>query len=345
MKAKTTHDSIVNGIHDMNKVANLFANHFKITSCPNSPQTNLKLQSQFMGSFQNNMGNIITTGDLFDVEQITKIICFMKLGKSPGNDDITTEHLIHGHYFTHLVLTYLLNLMIISGYVRKQYGVGVKHPIPIITGHNRLLDVSDYRGITLSPVISKILEKCISQNYEEYFLTSDRQFGFKKHLSCSYAIPNVKSTDDYYSSNDSNVFLCLLDISKAFDKVNKFALHQKLFDRILSNLIHLFISGTLFLPPLYVGEVFRPNSMNLNLVWDNRVMLSVPCSGWRNSWTKVWFVLSGSPTSIPNRLQQSRLQQGFPFPISRWNVTCTWLKSNSISSANNLESHSLLTVR
>ena len=34
----------------------------------------------------------------------------------------------------------------------------------------------------------------------------------------------------------------LLDISKAFDKVNKFALYQKLFDRLLSNLIHLFIS-------------------------------------------------------------------------------------------------------
>ena len=56
-------------------------------------------------------------------------------------------------------------------------------------------------------------------------------------------VMSVKSWLDYYSSNDSNVFLCLLDISKAFDKVNKFALYQKLIDRRLpSNLIHLFIS-------------------------------------------------------------------------------------------------------
>ena len=127
--------------------------------------------------------------------------------------------------------------------------------------------MSDYRGITLSPVISKILEKCILQNYEEYFLTSDSQFGFKKHLSCSHAILSVKSTVDYYSSNDSNVFLCLLDISKAFDKVNKFALYQKLIDRSLpSNLIICLSVGILFRPPLYVGEVFHPNNMNLNLV-------------------------------------------------------------------------------
>ena len=90
----------------------------------------------------------------------------------------------------------------------------------------RSLTVDDYRGISISAVLSKILEHCILDSFKRFFVTSDNQFGVKKGLSCSQAIYFVRSTE-----GDSTVSICSLELSKAFDKVNYFALFSKLMAR------------------------------------------------------------------------------------------------------------------
>ena len=47
--------------------------------------------------------------------------------------------------------------------------------------------VEDFRGISISPVISKILEHCILDRYKNFFISSDNQFGFKKEESLADA--------------------------------------------------------------------------------------------------------------------------------------------------------------
>ena len=79
----------------------------------------------------------------------------------------------------------------------------------------------------MSPVISKILEKCLLENFEQYCRTSDNQFGFKKHLGCNHAIYSLRSVVEYYNDYGSTVNICSIDISKAFDKLNHFALFSK----------------------------------------------------------------------------------------------------------------------
>lgn len=54
---------------------------------------------------------------------------------------------------------------------------------------------------------------------------------FKKHLSCSHSIFIMHKVVEYFVSNSSTVYLCSLDITKAFDKVNHYALFLKLMDR------------------------------------------------------------------------------------------------------------------
>ena len=89
---------------------------------------------------------------------------------------------------------------------------------------DRSLTVDDYRGISISPVLSKILEHCILDRFKRFFVTSDNQFGFKKGLSCSQAIYSVRCVVNKYAEGGSTVSICVLDLSKAFDKVNHFAL-------------------------------------------------------------------------------------------------------------------------
>ena len=89
----------------------------------------------------------------------------------------------------------------------------------------------NYRGITLSPHISKLFEMFILNRYGEYLWYSDLQSGFKKGIGCSHALYTIRSVVEYFTAAGSVINLCALDMSKAFDKVNHYALLIKLMDR------------------------------------------------------------------------------------------------------------------
>ena len=72
---------------------------------------------------------------------------------------------------------------------------------------------------------------CILDSYGDYLLLSDLQFGFKKGTGCNHALYTVRSVVEHFTASGSVVNLCALDMSKAFDKVNHYALWIKLMDR------------------------------------------------------------------------------------------------------------------
>ena len=88
-----------------------------------------------------------------------------------------------------------------------------------------LNNVANYRGITLVPIISNVLEGVINALCLSCFETDDHQFGFKKGKGCTDAIYLFTATVDHFIEHGSSVFVAALDISKAFDKVD----HNKLF--------------------------------------------------------------------------------------------------------------------
>jgi len=108
-------------------------------------------------------------------------------------------------------------------------GFGVGIIVPIVK--NRLGDVSstsNYRGITLSPLLSKLFEHCILSKYSTFFTSSDLQFGFKKNLGCAYSVFVLHRCVEYFLMYGSSVYMAALDATKAFDRVN----HIKLFHRL-----------------------------------------------------------------------------------------------------------------
>ena len=95
----------------------------------------------------------------------------------------------------------------------------------------RSVNVEDIRGISISPVISKVFEHCIIERFSDFLNTTDNQFGFKKQLGCSYVIYSVRNVIDHFISGGSTVNVCSLDLSKAFDKMSHYALYIKLINR------------------------------------------------------------------------------------------------------------------
>ena len=71
-----------------------------------------------------------------------------------------------------------------------------------------------------------ILEKC-----KGVINTSDTQFGFKENHSTDMCVFTLKEVVQYYVSLGSPIYLCFMDASKAFDKVNHWHLLDKLLNR------------------------------------------------------------------------------------------------------------------
>jgi len=53
-----------------------------------------------------------------------------------------------------------------------------------------------FRGIAISPVLSKVFEHCILHRFVSFFVTSENQFGFEKKSGCNYAIRSVRNIVD-----------------------------------------------------------------------------------------------------------------------------------------------------
>jgi len=64
-----------------------------------------------------------------------------------------------------------------------------------VCGYSKFRTVDDFRGISISPILSKVFEHCILERFYRYFVTSDNQFGFnfKLYSSCAHAIYTLRS--------------------------------------------------------------------------------------------------------------------------------------------------------
>ena len=92
--------------------------------------------------------------------------------------------------------------------------------VPIIK--NKTGDTSHknkYRPIALVTAASKLFEICILEILKTYLITHDHQFGFKAKHSTDMCIFTVKTLVKYYTDQMTPVYTCLLDASKAFDRV------------------------------------------------------------------------------------------------------------------------------
>ena len=94
-----------------------------------------------------------------------------------------------------------------------------------------ICDVNNYRPIALVTVASKIFEIILLDIFELSLQTSDNQFGFKKKHSTDHCLFVLKNVIDYYRSHGSPIYTCLLDASRAFDRVNHWNLFKKLINR------------------------------------------------------------------------------------------------------------------
>ena len=71
--------------------------------------------------------------------------------------------------------------------------------IPISKGSNKdTSDIRNYRGISLSSLLSKLFDSCIISLNTVVFKSDDLQFAYKKSCSTIRCVSNVIEVIDYY---------------------------------------------------------------------------------------------------------------------------------------------------
>ena len=120
-----------------------------------------------------------------DTLRITKNI---KMSHSKGYDCLSTEHLKLINKDISKCLTLIINQSLNSGIFPDKLKIAKVTPI-LKNGDKQI--ITNYRPISVLPVISKIFETVIHEQLSEYFVTnnlfSPQQYGFRKNSSTELA--------------------------------------------------------------------------------------------------------------------------------------------------------------
>ena len=172
----------------------------------------------------------------FTHEEVSKAIRVLKSGKSHGKDKLCGEHYMHADQKINVLLSMFFNSVICHGYIP----IGLMETVIIPIVKDKKGDIgskNNYRLIALTSILSKIFEILILTRYQSMLKTADNQFGFKQKHSTELCAYTLKQVIEYYKSNSSPIYLCFLDASKAFDRVNHEILFEKLRKRKIPNMI------------------------------------------------------------------------------------------------------------
>jgi len=107
---------------------------------------------------------------------------------------------INSHSILYEALSKLFLFMFKLGYVPNDFGKGLIIPIQKDNSIKGVQKLTNFRGITLSSIISKVFEHCILLLFRGHLKSNDRQFEFKKNLGCSraiYCVRNIVNTSPY----------------------------------------------------------------------------------------------------------------------------------------------------
>jgi hypothetical protein len=236
----------VDGCVDDASIVEKFMQHFAGVCKGVSDMRSLQLSDEFIMHRNNYIGTPLTNDHFFDVELVGNIIDKLERGKAAGLDSITAEHLQYSHPIVTIILTKLFNLMLDVSYIPQAFGFSYIVPIPKSKDfHTKALTVNDFRGIAISPLLSKIFELCVHDRFSDFFHSSRNQFGFKKGIGCTHATHTLHDVVDRFLSDGGTINICAIDLTKAFDKVDHYALFITLMKRhipvnLLDILVHWF---------------------------------------------------------------------------------------------------------
>ena len=167
--------------------------------------------------------------DNVTVEEVDSAIDYLKNGKSPGMDCIPAEFIKSCKSILSSDITNVLNYIIGVGNFPTQWAEGLRSAV--FKSGSRM-DTDNYRGITVLPIMEKIFEIIVYRRLSfanEAFNKIDRyNGGFLVGSRTSDNIFILQGLIQRQLCIGSNLIVCFVDFSKAFDLINRHILFYKI---------------------------------------------------------------------------------------------------------------------
>ena len=165
------------------------------------------------------------------LSELEKSIKSINTGKSADIYNITIEHIINAGEQMITILLQIVNAIFDHGSVPdilKVQNVGLL--TPVFKNKGNIAEVINYRGITVLPVINKIIETIIKNwiNHNILAIQNPMHRGFTKGSSPLNSALPVEETYRENADNKNECQLVLLDAKSAFDVV----IHSHLMRRV-----------------------------------------------------------------------------------------------------------------
>lgn len=158
-----------------------------------------------------------------------KVVESLPNGKTPGFDGICYEHIKFDGETLLSKLELLFNAIIVSEYIPASFKIGIKIPIP--KGKKKQAKTfDDYRGISLLPVLDKILQRLVLNRIQNFPSTPIHglQGAYQKEQDAITAFMIDEAIKSCCDDGD-HVYSCFVDFSKAFDRMWIDAMLYKLY--------------------------------------------------------------------------------------------------------------------
>ena len=164
---------------------------------------------------------------MFTTTEVEMTIRSLNRNKAADKRGITAEHLIHATTQSVSTLTSIINRIFSEARAPKECKSGYKLPIPKKGKDSQIR--TNYRGITITALIGKIVEHLLQDSTEVPLKkrASHQQFGFTRGLAPSMATLCLNEAIASAKCEKKKLFVATLDAQKAFDVVNIPKLKQK----------------------------------------------------------------------------------------------------------------------
>ena len=179
-------------------------------------------------SYVNEFVNDLSVDDKVELEggpitesEVCRQIAKMSNGKSPGWDEISVEHYRYSGEKTVSCVTWVLNVIVYQEKIPAYCKKGILIPIPKAGKDSTKKD--NNRGLTLLPVIYKVLEKILIDRESDWLhdssVINQIQSAGQRQCSSLHTSFLTQEVIAYYRNNGMTVFELFLDAHKAFDSV------------------------------------------------------------------------------------------------------------------------------
>ena len=185
-KPNASLSSIVDGVSGTDNIANLFASKFGALLNKHSSSSNSILDSIQCSLTDSHLRSILITP-----EQVLEALSQLKPDKTDPTG-VSSKHLLYGSSVLAVPLSALFTSILRHGFMPDCLRDSIVIPVP--KSNKDSTKSLNYRPISLSSTLSKVLERLLLSVYDEFLSSSHLQFGFKRGFSTSLCTATIKTS-------------------------------------------------------------------------------------------------------------------------------------------------------